>query len=79
MSSSPRTPTYRKHAATGQAVVTLNGKDIYLGRYGTAESKAAYDRVITEWLANGRHLPTSKQATVAEVTYVQPSSFPVPR
>ena len=26
-------PTYRKHKATGQAVVALNGKDVYLGRF----------------------------------------------
>jgi integrase len=54
----PTTATkYRKHKATGQAVVTLNGKDLYLGRYGTAGSKAEYDRVISEWLAAGRQLP----------------------
>ena len=26
-------PGYRLHKATGQAVVTINRKDIYLGRY----------------------------------------------
>jgi hypothetical protein len=26
------TPLYRKHKPTGQAVVTLNGKDHHLGR-----------------------------------------------
>ena len=25
-------PTYRVHKASGQAVVTLNGRDIYLGK-----------------------------------------------
>jgi len=47
-------PTYRKHRRSGQAVVHLNGKDHYLGRYGTAASKAEYDRLIGEWLAAGR-------------------------
>ena len=28
-------PSYRLHKPTGQAVVTLNGKDNYLGRHGT--------------------------------------------
>jgi integrase len=52
------TPSYRKHRGSGQAVVTLNGRDHYLGRYGTAASKAEYDRLIAEWLGCGRQLPT---------------------
>ena len=35
----------------------MNGRDVYLGRHGTAASRAEYDRVIAEWLANGRRLP----------------------
>lgn len=52
-------PAYRKHKASGQAVVTLSGKDHYLGPHGTKTSKAAYDRLIAEWLAAGRTLPTA--------------------
>jgi integrase len=47
-------PTYRKHRATGQAVVTLNGRDHYLGPHGTKVSKIEYDRLVAEWLASGR-------------------------
>jgi integrase len=36
--------------------VTLSGRDLYLGRFGTRESRAEYDRMIAEWLANGRTL-----------------------
>ncbi len=54
------TPKYRKHRATGQAVVSLNGKDFYLGPHGTKTSKTEYDRLIGEWLANGRTIPQSK-------------------
>ena len=43
-----RVPTYRRHKATGQAVVTLNGRDIYLGRWGTKASKTEYRRLIGE-------------------------------
>lgn len=32
-----RIPSYRRHKPTGQARVTLGGKDFYLGRYGTPE------------------------------------------
>jgi integrase len=38
-------------------VVRLNGKDIYLGRFGSAAAQSEYDRRITEWLAHGRQLP----------------------
>jgi hypothetical protein len=34
-----RIPSYRRHKASGQAVVTLAGRDIYLGAYGSAASK----------------------------------------
>jgi hypothetical protein len=46
-----RIPSYRLHKPTGQAVVTLNGRDRYLGKHGTAESRRLYDRVIAEYLA----------------------------
>lgn len=45
-------PSYRR--ARGQAVVTLNGIDFYLGPYGSAQCRAEYDRVTAEWLARGR-------------------------
>ena len=35
-----RNPSYRLHKPSGQAVVTLNGRDYYLGKHGTAESRA---------------------------------------
>lgn len=54
-----RTPKYRKHKPTGQAVVTLDGRDFYLGKHGTAASRREYDRLIAEWLDNGRRLPSA--------------------
>lgn len=54
-------PKYRKHRASGQAVVTLNGKDFYLGPHGTRASKAEYDRLLGEWLAAGRQLPAEAE------------------
>jgi len=52
-----RTPSLRRHKPSGQAVVTLDGRDFYLGRHGAPESRAEYDRLLAEWLANGRRLP----------------------
>ncbi len=47
-------PRYRKHKATGQAVVTLHGADHYLGPHGSEASHVMYDRLIAEYLAGGR-------------------------
>ena len=45
-----RVPSYRRHRPSGQAAVTLNGRDIYLGTWNTKASRAEYDRRVGEWL-----------------------------
>jgi hypothetical protein len=61
-----RTPSLRRHKARALGVVTLNGKDVYLGSWPQGKRKpppdvqANYDRTIAEWLANGRSLQVSK-------------------
>jgi integrase len=62
-------PDYRKHRASGQAVVTLNGRDYYLGPHGTKVSKLEYDRIVAEWLASGRS--PGFGASLEEVTIVE--------
>jgi len=57
-----RIPSYRLHKASGQAVVTLNGRDIYLGLHNTEDSKDRYKLVIQEWLASHRKLPPNGSA-----------------
>jgi hypothetical protein len=47
-------PSYRLHRPSGRAVVTLNGRDHYLGGWNTPESRTEYDRLIADWLAAGR-------------------------
>jgi integrase len=49
-----RIPKYRLHKPSGQAVVTLDGRDVYLGKHGSPESKAEYNRLVAEWQLNGR-------------------------
>lgn len=66
----PRIPSYRLHKASNQAVVVLNGRSFYLGVFGTAESKAEYQRIIAEWLANQR-----RPLPAANVGSVGPTSF----
>jgi len=68
--TSPRTnPRKRKipslclHKATGQAVVRIDGKDVYCGIYGSSEAQQKYDRVIAEWLLTNRPTPTASTTT----------------
>jgi integrase len=51
-----RSPSYRFHKARNCAVVTIAGRDHYLGAYDSAESWEKYHRLIAEHLAN-RNLP----------------------
>ncbi len=64
-----RNPSYRKHKATGQAIVTIDGKDYYLGPWKTQASKVEYDHLLGVWLAGGRQMPGSgvSDITVTEV------------
>jgi integrase len=45
-------PSLCYHKASGQAVVTLGGRDIYLGLWGSPASRVEYERVIGEWLVS---------------------------
>lgn len=58
-----RIPKYRLHAPSGLGVVRLNGRDIYLGKHGTKESRQEYGRIINEWLANNRLFIPADDAT----------------
>jgi hypothetical protein len=61
-------PKYRKHKASEQVFVELSGKRLYCGPHGTNASKIEYDRLVGEWLANGRHpAVSSKEITVVEL------------
>lgn len=43
-------PSYLLHKPSGQAYARLNGRIVYLGKYGTPESKGQYDEVVAAWL-----------------------------
>jgi integrase len=62
-------PNYRLHKKSGQAFVELSGNRIYLGKYGSKASRVEYDRLLAEWLANGRKAPqvTPSQTTCREL------------
>ena len=68
-----RLPSYRLHRPSGRAVVTLDGKDHYLGKHGSRESKAEYRRLIADWQDDLRRRPAlsaealSYPLTVSEI------------
>ena len=64
-------PKYRKHRASGQAVVTIFGRDHYLGPHGTKVSRDAYDRLIAEFLASGRKNIAPDNVLEVETTVVE--------
>jgi len=49
-------PQMRLHTQTGHARVRINGRTHWLGRFGSPEAQAAYDRLLAEYLANGRQV-----------------------
>ena len=51
-------PDYRYHIS-GQAIVTLAGKDFYLGRYDSPESRAKYFSLLAEYNDSGFKAPSS--------------------
>lgn len=48
-------PSYRLHKGSGQARVRLNGDEIYLGVFGSPESKQRYTVLIAEYLSGAIH------------------------
>lgn len=72
MPRKPGIPKYCLHKASGRAVVRINGDDIYVGVYGSPESKAEYDRLVADWLARGRRDKPSevKPANIVTVSEV---------
>ncbi len=51
----PRVPKLSHHKASGQALVRIEGRCVYLGKFGTADAEERYKRTIAEWLTSGCH------------------------
>jgi hypothetical protein len=64
------TPKYRRHKASGQAIVSIQGHDFYLGPWNSKASRIEYDRIISEWLAAGRQLP-ALLGEISDLTIVE--------
>lgn len=50
MSRRSTPPKYARHSS-GQGRVRIDGKVVYLGPYGSQESRDRYAEVVSEWLA----------------------------
>jgi hypothetical protein len=46
-------PAYRLHKPSGQARAIINHEHVYLGKFGSVESREKYARLIAERNANG--------------------------
>jgi len=70
-SRSPRIPKYRLHKVSGQAVVTLSGRDIYLGPHGSDESHTRYHDEVARWQLQTRiperAVAVGKELTISEL------------
>lgn len=62
-----RIPSYRLHKPSGRAVVTLAGKQYYLGVHNSDESKRNYQRLIAEYLAS----PASFGVAAKDITIIE--------
>ena len=61
-----RTPKYRLHKGSGQALVQINRERIYLGKYDSEESKEEYRRLVAEYLASGQPPKTNGSGDTAQ-------------
>lgn len=82
-----RKPSYLLHKSTSQARVRIDGRDIYLGPYGSPESRERYDELMSEWIArncnvSGYTLTVDDLALLfmshAETYYRNPNGEPRP-
>jgi len=69
----PVQPSYRLHKARRCAVVTIDGRNHYLGPYDSPESHEAYARLIAEW----RSRPASNAQTAAATISASPDPLTI--
>jgi integrase len=59
-------PKYCRHKPSGRAFVRIGGKMHYLGKYGSEASRREYDRIIAEFVSNGRQAFTGPDEILIE-------------
>jgi integrase len=70
--SRPKTkePKYCQHKRSGHAFVTIDGKEHWLGPYGSQDSRDKYARKIGEWIGRNRQPEPAPETDVVRVTDV---------
>ncbi len=67
MPRKPSIPAYRLHKPSGRAKVKIGQRIIYLGKYGTDESREAYAKVLADFLS-GRTIEPPKPTSLGVIT-----------
>ena len=60
-------PKHCLHRPSGRGRVILNGREFYTGQWDTSIAQAEYERLIGEWLANGRQITAEMRGDVLSV------------
>lgn len=60
-------PKLHRHAK-GSAFIKVDGRQIWLGRWGDPATKEKYDLAIAKWLTNGRRMPAADPQVDEAVT-----------
>ena len=62
-------PSYQLHKPTGQARVRIHGKDYYLGKHGSQESRQRYKLLLADkWNPQGTVIKPTLPETDQEIT-----------
>jgi integrase len=67
-------PSLQHHKSSGRARVTINGRDHWLGKWGSPESRLAYDRLMAEYLATRRVRDPGEPTTEPTVVTIDPGT-----
>jgi len=66
---------YCFHKTSGRAFVRIADRQIWLGKYGSQESKDKYDAVVGQWISQGRPqaapftMPAGSGITIIELAW----------
>lgn len=66
-----RIPKYRHHKASGQAVVYISGRDVYLGPYNSPNSHRRYASEIAKWQARQAEAPVELRVRQLTLLYTK--------